>query len=157
MQPTESDPALQRHVARLIASFKHWTGRDLVDPELPIEKRVSSLWNAPFVLVSHGTEVDPVLNFGNPTALNLWEMTWDEFTATPSRFTAEPVNREERTRLLEQVTRFGFIQNYSGVRISKNGRRFRIAHAWVWNILDENRKPAGQAAMFDQWTWIEPA
>lgn len=37
---------------------------------------------------------------------------WDEFVATPSRLSAEQVNREERARLLEQVSAKGFISNY---------------------------------------------
>ena len=57
----------------------------------------------PFVLVAHGTEADPVLNYGNATALALWEMSWEELTRTPSRLTAEAPNREERARLLATV------------------------------------------------------
>jgi hypothetical protein len=106
------------------------------------------------VLVSHGTQADPVLNYGNATALALWEMSWAEFTQTPSRLTAEAPNREERARLLAAVTAHGFIDDYSGVRISKNGRRFRISQATVWNLLTENGLPCGQAASFNSWTWL---
>ena len=73
------------------------------------------------MLVSHGTEADPVLNYGNDAAQALWEMSWAELTRTPSRLTAEAPNREERARLLEAVTRQGFIDDYSGVRILKTG------------------------------------
>ena len=81
-------------------------------------------------------------------------MTWEELTRTPSRLTAEAPNREERARLLEAVTRNGFIDNYSGVRISKTGRRFRIDRATVWNLLTPAGQPCGQAAMFDQWVFL---
>ena len=54
---------------------------------------------------------------------------------TPSRLTAEAPNREERARLLAAVTTRGFIDDYSGIRISNTGRRFRIAQATVWNLL----------------------
>jgi hypothetical protein len=37
------------------------------------------------------------------------------------------------------------------VRISRSGRRFEIVRATVWNVLDEQGNPAGQAAAFDQW------
>jgi hypothetical protein len=84
----------------------------------------AKVFEAPFVVVSHGTEADPVLNYGNAAALALWEMSWEELTRTPSRLTAEAPNREERAKLLEAVTRRGFIDDYSGVRISKTGRRF---------------------------------
>ena len=57
----------------------------------------------PFVVASHGLQDDPILNYGNQVALDLWEMNWEQFTQTPSRLTAEPVNREERARMLEQA------------------------------------------------------
>jgi hypothetical protein len=94
------------------------------------------------------------LNYGNAAALALWEMPWEELTRTPSRLTAEAPNRDERARLLEAVTTRGFIDDYSGVRISKNGRRFRIFRATVWNLLTVDGKPCGQAAMFNRWEFI---
>ena len=112
------------------------------------------LFSAPFVLVSHGTEADPVLNYGNAAALALWEMSWDEFTRTPSRLTAEAPNREQRARLLAAVTARGYIDDYSGVRISKTGRRFKISSATVWNLLNEAGRPCGQAAMFERWEFL---
>ncbi len=140
---------------QLIArSLKHWTGRDLlVGPEAdaPAAALAEQVFHAPFVLVSHGTQADPVLNYGNQSALTLWEMSWAELTRTPSRLTAEAPNREERARLLAAVTANGFIDDYSGIRISKTGRRFRIAQATVWNLLDERGAYAGQAAMFARW------
>ena len=140
------------HTACLAHSLRHWTGREL----WPGNGRqlAQGVFEAPFVLVSHGTEADPILNYGNRAALSLWEMSWDELTAIPSRLTAEPPNREERARLLQEVKRRGFIDDYSGVRISKTGRRFRIARATVWNLLTQDGQACGQAAMFDRWTFI---
>ena len=62
--------------------------------------------------------------------------------------------REERAKLLETVTRCGFIDDYSGIRISKSGRRFRISQATVWNLLTEENQPCGQAAMFEHWEFL---
>jgi MEKHLA domain len=147
-------PAAIEQIQTITRSLKHFTGRDLLPGEYPVIVLAEKVFHAPFVLVSHGTESDPVLNYGNATALTLWEMSWEELTRTPSRLTAEAPNREERARLLAAVTQHGFIDNYSGVRISKNGRRFRIARATVWNLLALNGKPCGQAAMFSQWEWL---
>ncbi len=142
------------HTACLARSLRHFTGRDLLpgstDPFLLAQK----VFEAPFILVSHGTEADPVLNYGNRVALTLWEMTWEELTRTPSRFTAEALNREERARLLAEVTARGFIDDYCGVRISKTGRRFRIHQATVWNLITESGQPCGQTAMFDRWEFL---
>jgi hypothetical protein len=138
------------HSLVLARSHRHFTGRELLSgvaaADLP-----RTLFEAPFVLVSHGTQADPVLNYGNAAALALWEMCWDEFVKTPSRLTAEAPLREERARLLAAVTARGFIDDYAGIRISRTGRRFRIARATVWNLITEQGTPCGQAAMFREW------
>ena len=139
------------HTQLMARGLRHWTGRDLLPGLFNPLELARNVFEAPFVLVSHGTEADPILNYGNRAALELWEMTWDEFTRTPSRLTAEAPNRAERARLLAAVTARGFIDDYSGVRIAKTGRRFRIAQATVWNLLDERGRHAGQAAMFSRW------
>jgi hypothetical protein len=142
------------HTACLAHSFRHWTGRDLLPGNFLPAGFSEKLFHAPLVVVSHGTEADPVLNYGNAAALALWEMSWEELTRTPSRLTAEAPNREERARLLEAVTRRGFIDDYSGVRIAKSGRRFRIRRATVWNLLTADGQPCGQAAMFGEWKFL---
>ena len=148
------DPAVVAQTQRIARSLRHWTGRDLWPGDFPAVEIAERIFHAPFVLVSHGTETDPVLNYGNQSALNLWDMSWEELTRTPSRLTAEAPNREERARLLAAVTARGFIDDYSGIRISKTGRRFRIAQATVWNLLNEQQQFCGQAAMFSQWEFL---
>jgi hypothetical protein len=142
------------HTECLLRSYWQVTGRQLLSPTANAPERARQLFEAPFVVVSHGTEADPILNYGNAAALSLWGMDWDEFTRTPSRFTAELPNQEERARLLARVTARGFIDDYSGVRISKDRRRFRIAQATVWNLLTVNGQPCGQAATFACWQWL---
>lgn len=151
---TKTNPFFMVQTERLLRSFHHWTGRDLFPPADSLSRRAEALFHAPFVVVSHGTEPDPILNYGNGTALALWQMPWETFIRTPSRLTAEPGNREERARQLEEVTRTGFIQNYRGIRISSQGRRFKITQATVWNLLDEMNRPCGQAATFSEWTYV---
>ena len=145
---------LVSHTLCLARSFKHWTGRDLLAGELSPQELAAKIFDAPFVVVSHGTEADPILNYGNRAGLTLWEMSWGEFTRTPSRLTAEAPNRQERARLLDVVARHGFIDNYSGVRISKSGRRFVVLGATVWNLVSETGQPLGQAATFSEWKFL---
>lgn len=109
---------------------------------------VAALWHAPLAIVAHGIETDPVFFFGNACALTAFETTVEAFVRMPSRLSAEAMLREERQALLDQVTARGFIDNYSGVRISANGRRFRIQDATVWNLIDEAGVRRGQAAAF---------
>jgi len=152
MQEIWQSPSVIAHTQMLARSLKHFTGRELWPGNLSAAELAEQVFHAPFVLVSHGTEADPVLNYGNQAAL--WEMSWAELTRTPSRLTAEAPNREERARLLAAVARRGFIDDYSGIRISKTGRRFRLAQATVWNLLAENDQPCSQAAMFSDWKFL---
>lgn len=136
----------QRCQFALIAdSYERLTGRALIDS-------TEHLWDTPRVIVAHGMEDDPVFFYGNQMALQVFEMDFATFTRLPSRFSAEPVNREERAWLLARVSRDGFIDDYAGVRISASGKRFRIEHAVVWNLIDTDDRCHGQAATFDHWT-----
>lgn len=141
----------QRHVGILRASYRHWTGRSLLDESLDGASAVAELWAAPYAVVSHGTEAEPVFNYANRLALDLFEMSWDEFTALPSRLSAEAPNQAERARLLEAVSRQGYIDNYSGIRIAKSGRRFMIRDATIWNLLTPEGEYYGQAALIRHW------
>ena len=145
----ELDDELRLRLALIAESFQRLTGKPLVDDPSP-----ESLWNAPRVIVAHGTEADPVFFYGNRMALDVFEMDFASFTRLPSRYSAEPMNREERARLLERVSRDGFIDDYAGVRISATGKRFRIGQAVVWNLIDAERVCHGQAATFDRWVML---
>lgn len=129
-------------------SYCRLLGRPLVDSGRDI---ASTLWEAPRVIVAHGTQDDPVFFYGNRLALQVFEMDSAAFTQLPSRYSAEPLAREERARLLERVARDGFIDDYAGVRISAQGKRFRIAQAEVWNLVDAAGACHGQAASFAHW------
>lgn len=154
MKAIWQNKAVRAQTDLIARSLKRWTGRELLAGNFSAAELAEQVFQAPFVLVSHGVEADPVLNFGNQTALTLWEMSWAELTRTPSRLTAEAPIREARARLLAAVTAHGFIDDYSGVRISKTGRRFRIAEATVWNLISREGKYSGQAAMFSRWEFL---
>ena len=149
-------PGQIEHVQLLLDSFARLLGRDLIPRDASPVERARLLFESAFVVVSHGTEADPALNYCNAAALTLWEMDWATFVQTPSRLTAEPVHRDERARLLERTRRDGYVDDYSGIRISQSGRRFRIEQAIVWNLVDAAGHLRGQAATFDQWTPLPP-
>ena len=142
------------HADLLCTSYERYMGQPPIACESSSTDRIEALFDAPFALVSHGTEEDPIFNFGNQTALDLFEFTWEQFIALPSRKSAEPVNRQERQRLLERVTQQGYIDDYSGVRISSTGKRFLIEEATVWNLIDDLGHYRGQAAVFDRWSFL---
>jgi hypothetical protein len=150
-EPSTDNGYLADHVELLRRSLRHWTGRDLVAPELPPAEAARRVFEAPFVVLSHGADADPVLTYGNRAALALFDLTWEELTRMPSRLTAEAPDREERARLLAQVGANGYIDDYAGIRVSRTGRRFRIEGATVWNLLDAVGRRCGQAATFARW------
>ncbi len=154
-EPSAGNDFLAAHAGRLIESLRRWTGRDLVDSALAPAEQARRLFHAPFVVLSHDRAPDPLLNYANLAGLRLFELTWDELIRLPSRQTAEPLHRDERAHLLAAVARRGYIDDYRGVRISSTGRRFRIERATVWNLVDENGAPCGQAATFSEWRYLE--
>ncbi len=135
----------------LCVSFQTLTGKQLISTDRDI---VQALWHSSRVIVAHGTEADPLFFFGNHRALELWEMDWEQFWNMPSRLTAEPLERMERTRLLKAVAQKGYIDDYSGIRVSRSGRRFKVRDAVVWNITNDQGILLGQAATFESVEWI---
>jgi hypothetical protein len=152
--PDESNNYLAEHAQLLTSSYRHWAGRDLVDSGLSATEQARALYEAPFVVASHGTGGDPVFNYANRVALALFETGWPDFAGAPSRLSAEPMERAQRAQFLGSVSRRGFIDDYSGIRISTTGRRFRIRGATVWNLVDAHGAPAGQAVMFRDWEYL---
>jgi len=152
---TWKDPLVLPWITLLLESYHYWMGKPLVPvPDDSPDALATYVHEAPFVIVSHNNLPDPLLNYGNKIALQLWEMNWDEFIGTPSRLTAEPMNREERSHMLQHATNKGYICDYRGIRIAKSGRRFLVEKAVVWNIFDTQQRFQGQAATFSQWTFL---
>lgn len=152
--PSEQNNFLTEHACYLGISYQQLLGNPILGQEIDPKQFAKILFHAPFAVVSHDTSADPIFNYANLTALKLFGMDWSEFTQLPSRLSAEPVNQEERARLLAQVTSQGFIDNYQGVRIAKTGQRFLIKKAVVWNVVDSQNKPYGQAACFGLWQFL---
>jgi len=152
--PTEKNNFLVEHVVDIRNSYRQLLLKELIPDSQSDEQFARQLFYAPFALVSHDTVSDPVFNYANLKALELFELSWEDFTHLPSRLSAEPVNQVERKRLLAEVTEKGYIDHYEGVRISSTGKRFLIKNAVVWNLIDKNKRYKGQAACFEQWMFL---
>lgn len=140
----------EEHARLLLDSYRRLTGKELleIDPQRSFMEQIDE---TSIVILSHDTNEDPVLNYGNCMAMKLWEMDAETFTATPSRLTAEPMERDERAAFLKKVSDQGYVDDYTGVRISSTGRRFYIMNATVWNLIDEAGAYKGQAASFSNY------
>lgn len=154
LEPPYTRPDIINWCRRIHDSYKHWLQKTLVEGDLAGEDLVKAFYLADFVMLSHKFADVPRFVFANRSAQALWGYSWDEFIGMPSSESAESEAREEREKLLERVNRYGFIVDYSGTRIAKDGRRFRIREVTLWNVLDESEALVGQAAMFKKFEFF---
>jgi hypothetical protein len=147
----------KQHLARcILSSFERAFGRPLLaggdgagSPHAPQE-----LFAADTVVLAHDGSTDPALIYANAAALQLWERSWAEMIGMPSRLTAEPQERAGRARMLATALQEHASEGYTGVRISKSGRRFQIHNARLWTLWGPGDQPCGQAAAFSSWWWL---
>lgn len=144
---------------RLLAgSYQRLLGQPLVPDGMSASEGAAWLYAAaPFGILAHNAQADPVFVYGNQRAQAIFGYDWDELTTLPSRLSAEPVERSERQAFLDQVSRDGFVSGYRGVRITKAGVRFWIEHATVWQLTDSAGNYRGQAAMIPEVRAIDGA
>lgn len=154
-KPDRQNQFLVEHATLLLNSFSVLTGKALIDPTLSWVEQAEQLFAAPFVVISHNTEPDPIFTYGNQTALQLFALTWEEMMQMPSRLSTEPLHQPERQRLLVTAANQGYVDDYGGVRITKTGQRFLVEQATVWNLLDQTGLCCGQAAMFSHWIFVD--
>ncbi len=148
-EPTPDNDFQAAHVALLQRSFRQYLGRDLHS-----KGAARAIYDAPFPVLSHNTAADPVLTYGNLAAQRLWEMNWATLTTMPSRLTAEPQHRDTRAAMFDRMRQQGFIDDYTGVRISASGRRFEIQNAVIWSLADADGVKQGEAATFHEFEYL---
>jgi hypothetical protein len=149
--PSPENHYLADHIELITRSFQNLLGYPLLPDTDNLAER---LYYAPFVLLSHNTEADPLFNYANAQGLQLFELSWQELITLPSRASAEAINQAARDKIMAQVTAHGFMTDYRGVRISKTGKRFEMANAIIWNLTDTAGVYRGQAACFSDWTFL---
>ena len=143
-----NDPAF----AQLLAdSYLRLVGKPLLPASVPAHAAAHWLYHdAPFGLLAHNTEPDPVFVYGNQRAQTLFGYNWQELTALPSRLSAAAPQRGEREQFLQRVARDGYVSDYRGERITKHRRYFWITGATVWQLRDAQGSVRGQAAMIPE-------
>lgn len=154
-EPCVDNDYLSNHIQILKNSLLKLSGRSFALVGATPGELAQFVYEAPFVVLSHDTRSDPIFNYGNRAAQRLFEMPWSELTSLPSRYSAASLDRAERERMLARVNAHGYIDDYSGIRISRSGRRFMVRNAVVWNLYDASGVYCGQAAMFSDWTMME--
>jgi hypothetical protein len=148
-------PAVVEWTGLLLDSYEQLLKQPLIERKGTKEQQAYALFFAPFVIVSHGKQEDPIFNYANQKALELWEMSWEDFTQMPSRLSAEEVYREERKEFLQQAAKQDFSELFKFIRITSKGRRFLIDRAIVWNVYDPEHQYCGQAAHYKDWIFLD--
>ena len=106
MIPLHSNPAFYQLLAD---SYARLLGHPLVPQAMSAVEATEWLYErAPFGVLAHNTDPDPVFIYGNKAAQRRFEYSWDEITRLPSRLSAEAPNREERQQFLARVQRLGY-------------------------------------------------
>jgi len=144
-----------RRMIESLVSLKSIPIYELALEEKKDEELAEWIYTNRNAILSHGTQAEPLLNYGNSQALKLWGMRFDEFVGTPSQTTVEAKLCSERAKILARVNQEGLVYPYTGIRIAKNGSRFRIKDAKIWTVQDEKSNAIGTAAMFPDWEFVE--
>lgn len=151
--PALSNQYLIHHAADLQRSFQQQLKRGLL-PQTEPEDFAKALFHARLAVLSHNNDADPLFNYANLKALELFGYAWSELVGLPSRLSAEADNWQKRGQILAKVAEKGFVEHYQGVRISKNGDKFLIKNTIIWNVYDTGNRLTGQAACFDDWQFL---
>jgi hypothetical protein len=153
-EPTQANRFQIESAQLIVSSYSQLLRHDLLPECNDRDDLAQRLYQAPFIVLAHENAPDPVFFYANLAAQELFEMNWRDMVRLPSRLSAEALLQDERRKLLESVTRQGYIDDYAGIRISATGKRFRIARATVWNLIDASGSSIGQAAAFSEWAYI---
>lgn len=139
-------------LSEIDACFAHFHGS-----ALPIPENVSDRYQwlhelAPYAILAHDASSDPHFIYANHAALKYFNYTQQEFMALPSKLSAKEGGREERQRLLDDVTQHGIAYGYTGIRVDKMNQPFVIRDGIVWQLVPLpstlNQAPWGQGALF---------
>ena len=147
----------QALVAQLLQSHQRAFGRPLISAAQPGSSKqliCQELFACGFPVLAHDGGPEPKLTYANAAALGLWDAPWDDLVRLPSRLTAPTTEQAERSLALNKAKSEDAIEGYSGIRISRQGRRFMIQNARIWTLWDQHQYACGQAASFSNWWWI---
>ncbi len=104
-------------------------------------------------VIAHDSSQDPLLNYINATALQIWHRRWKEMIDMPSKLTAPIEEQKHRAIALSQAQNKSSVEGYRGVRINSRQQKFQINNARIWTIWNDEGTACGQAATFTSW-WL---
>lgn len=132
-------------------SLQRFTGASLFQKlNLPEGDTQQLHANTRYLVLSHGTEEDPIYCYFNRAALDAFERDPQEISSLPSRYSAPPEGRTPRTALLEDTLQNQYQQLPPLIRVTKTGQLFRVPDVVLWNIYNDQGDLVGQTACADR-------
>ena len=136
--------------ACILDSYATRLGTPLLEPSGDPETDAHNLMELDAVVLSHDGAADPCFVYANRAAASLWRMPLKELVGMPSRLSAPPEQRKDRSQMLSEAARAGCLRGYEGERVAKDGTRFLIRNATLWTVDGYPERP-GQAVVFTDW------
>jgi hypothetical protein len=152
---------LDNHLRLLSESLKKSSGTDMFQwindrsPDTPLTTASQVDTNTRFGVLSHGTQPDPIYNYGNQASLELFEYALGDLCQTPSRFSTVPELMEDRSKLIQEIETKGFGYIDDAARVSAEGTLFLISKILVWTVFDDSNSRIGLAAIYDR-NYVKP-
>jgi MEKHLA domain len=173
---TDDNRDVLSHIRYVDKSLRRWTGRgvfermglgttdssttrttssssDENDDDSELQRYYEKIYlDNRYVLITHGTESDPIYNFANRAALTAFWRSYSSMIQLPSARSVVLQSKDEsrRIQLMKSVTENNYVENATGVRIRDDGRFVKLVDAVVWNCFDDDDTYIGQAAFFDR-------
>lgn len=155
---------LECHISYLDSSLKNSSGKGLFEKlnnilaqegeDINVFKSVEDLdKDTRFGILSHGTQSDPIFNYGNQASLRLFETDIERLCITPSRYSTVPELEPNRDSLIKEIeqNKYGSIINairqpISNLDVSSPSERklIYLEEILVWNLYDENDVRIGE-------------
>mmetsp|Transcript_33049 Transcript_33049/g.79885 ORF Transcript_33049/g.79885 Transcript_33049/m.79885 type:complete len:222 (+) Transcript_33049:64-729(+) len=106
--------------------------------------------NQRFGVLSHGTQPDPIFNYGNKASLELFGYKIEDLCRTASRLSTVPELMKDRENLIKDIETCGYGYIDDAVRVKSDGELFVIDRILVWTLFDKTDKRIGLAAVYDK-------
>jgi len=131
----------------ILDSYRRLLGRELIDRSGDAADDARRLFALPKAVLAHDTGRPAILDWVNAAAAAAFDAAPEALLGRPSASTAPADAAPERETLFVRLRERGFVEGYSGVRVSLTGRRFVIADVTVFELRDRDGRTAGHAAI----------
>lgn len=106
--------------------------------------------NERFGILSHGTQPDPIYNYGNRASLILFDQTLENLCKTASRYSTVESLMEDREQLIQQINSVGHGTISNAIRTTTKGKLFVMETIWIWHVYHPDGRRIGLAALYDR-------